>query len=266
MRLYVHIMLNAIQSGTTYRFHTFVSTINRFIGLLVQVSLWIALYKGADALHLAITQVSLRDMITYAVFSTSIGLVVSNGNIYALSNRIQTGEIVTNLIRPIGIFRSLLFETAGSKVFTLLFEIVPLLVLAGLFYPVSMPSLIHAAAFGFACTGGFMVYFLLTFIVGLSSFWYLRIFHLDFMLGHMINFFSGAIIPLWFFPKALYNWTSWLPFDLIYYRPLTILLGKADATEIRWILTKDMIWLALLAAVAVTAWMFGRKKLVVQGG
>lgn len=266
MRLYVHIMLNAVQSGTTYRFHTFVSTVNRFIGLLVQVSLWIALYKGADALHLTITQVSLQEMITYAVYSTSISLAVSNGNIYALSDRIQTGHIVTNLIRPIGIFRSMLFETAGAKIFTFLFEIIPLLVLAGLFYPVSMPSLLHATAFGLACAGGFMVYFLLTFIVGLSSFWYLRIFHLDFMLAHLINFFSGAIIPLWFFPKALYDWTSWLPFDLIYYRPLTILLGKADAEEIGWILAKDLIWLALLAAIAVMAWLFGRKKLVIQGG
>lgn len=266
MRLYAHIMLNAIQSGTTYRFHTFVSTINRFIGLLVQVSLWIALYKGADALHLTINQVSLQEMITYAVYSTSIGLVVSNGNIYALSDRIQTGHIVTNLIRPIGIFRSMLFETAGTKVFTLLFEIIPVLVLAGLFFPVSMPGLLHSAVFGLAFTGGFMIYFLLTFIVGLSSFWYLRIFHLDFMLGHLINFFSGAIVPLWFFPKGLYDWISWLPFDLIYYRPLTILLGKADSAEIGWVLAKDLIWLALLAAIAVTVWLLGRKKLVVQGG
>jgi ABC-2 type transport system permease protein len=65
---------------------------------------------------------------------------------------------------------------------------------------------------------------------------------------------------------VLKEWTSWLPFELIYYRPLTILLGKATAAENGWTLTKDLIWLVLLSAMATTAWLFGRKKLVVQGG
>ncbi|OXS52967.1 hypothetical protein B1A99_31955 [Cohnella sp. CIP 111063] len=266
MRLYCQIMLNAVQSGTTYRFHTFITTANRLVALLVQFFLWTALYAGASALSVPITQVSLDEMITYAVFSTMISMIVANENIETLSQKIQTGNIVTYLIRPIGLFRSLLFETLGTKAFAALFEIIPILVVGYLFFSPAELPLSHLLRFLIALFNGFMVYFLLTFLVGMSSFWYLRIFHLSFVLTHLINFFSGIVIPIWFFPKALYAVTSWLPFDLIYYHPLAILLGKADESQNLFAFAKGAAWIAVLAAASAIAWMAAKRKVVVQGG
>lgn len=200
MRLYWQIMLNAIHSNTTYRFHTFVSTLSRMVSVFVQMSLWTALYKGADTLHIPIKQATLHEMWLYTIIGTLISLLVSNNNAYSISDKIQTGNIEINIIRPIGLFRSLLFETLGSKVTTLFMEITPILILGLWVFSISFP--LGWTLFWFLITllNGFVVFFLLTYLVGLCSFWYIRIFHLEFMLSHIINFFSGMMIPLWFFP------------------------------------------------------------------
>jgi ABC-2 type transport system permease protein len=266
MKLYWQIMLNAIQSNTTYRFHTFISTLSRIVSVFVQISLWTALYKGAEALQISIPQATLHDMWMYTIFGTLISLLVSNNNIYSISDKIQTGNIEMNIIRPIGLFRTLLFETMGSKVFTILMEIIPILVLGLFVFPISFP--LGWTVFWFLVTllNGFIVFFLLTYLVGLCSFWYIRIFHLEFMLNHIINFFSGMMIPLWFFPKALFTFTSFLPFKLIYFSPLSIVLGKTNDTGIGQTLLQGYAWIILLAGAIVIIWHMGKKRLIIQGG
>lgn len=266
MRVYGKLMLNAVQSSTAYRFHTFVTTLQRLIGIFVQMALWTALYHGAESLHLEIAQASLQQMWIYVVYSSLIGMAVSNGNIYSLSDKIQTGDIVSTLIRPIGLFRSLLFETLGSKAFAILFEVIPVLIVSHVAFGLPLPETKAIPAFALTMAVGFTVFFLITFIVGMSSFWYIRTFHLEFMLSHLMNFFSGVMIPLWFFPHGLRAVMEWLPFDLIYFTPLSVLLGKAGDAEIGAMLARGCVWIALLAAIAVMVWQIGKRKLVIQGG
>jgi ABC-2 type transport system permease protein len=266
MRLYWQIMLNAIQSTTTYRFHTFISTLSRIVSVFVQISLWTALYKGAEALHISIKQATLHDMWLYTIMGTLISLLVSNTNVYSISDKIQTGNIEINIIRPIGLFRTLLFETIGSKVTVLLMEITPILVLGLWVFSISISFDWTLLWFFITLLNGFMVFFLLTYLAGLCSFWYIRIFHLEFMLNHIINFFSGMMIPLWFFPNALLAITSYLPFKLIYYSPLSIVLGKTNGTEIGQTLLQGYAWIILLAGAVVFVWHKGKKKLIIQGG
>lgn len=266
MNVYYKLMLNAVQSSTAYRFHTFVTTFQRLIGIFVQISLWTALYKGAQSFQIEITQASLQEMWMYVVYSSLLGMIVINGNIYSLSDKIQTGHIVTTLIRPIGLFRSLLFETLGSKVFMILFEIIPVLIVSHFVFGLPLPQIETIPVFMIMIIVAFTTFFLMTFIVGMSSFWYIRTFHLEFMLNHVMNFFSGLLIPLWFFPRELRAVMEWLPFDLVYYAPLSVLLGKAKYAEIGVMLAKGCVWIALLAAAAVMVWHLGKRKLVIQGG
>lgn len=267
MNVYYKLMLNVVQSSTAYRFHTFVTTLQRLIGIFVQICLWTALYKGAQSLHIEIPQASLVEMWVYVVYSSLIGMMVSNGNIHSLSDKIQSGHIVTTLIRPIGLFRSLLFETLGSKVFMILFEITPVLIVSHLMFGLPLPTLNMIPIFAVMMVIAFTVFFLMTFIVGMSSFWYLRTFHLEFVLNHVMNFFSGIMIPIWFFPHELRAVIEWLPFDLVYFAPLSVWLGKTEeGMGIGAMLAKGCVWIALLSIAAVVVWNLGKRKLVIQGG
>lgn len=266
MRLYLHIMLNAMQTTTTYRFHTFISTINRVIGIFVQVSLWTALYKGASVMDIDIPHASLQQMLVYILFSSIVAICVANQNIYTLSEKIQTGDIVINFVRPIGLFRSMLFECMGNRSVGILFEIVPILLLGLFILQIPVPDMITLLQFFLALINGFLVCFLLTYLVGLCSFWYIRTFHLDFIVNSVVNLLSGVMIPLWFFPKIFRDISTYLPFDLIYFHPISIIVQQPTGGMFGWILLKGYIWIVLLALAILLVWRKGRNKLIIQGG
>jgi ABC-2 type transport system permease protein len=263
--LYWKIMLNAVQSNTAYRFHTMVTTFNRVLNVLVNASLWTALYAGIDLLSPQ-TDIPLSQMITYVIISTFISIVVSNGIIWSIAHKVHSGEIAIYLIRPVGLFRATLFEQLGGKLFTILFEAVPVLVIGMVALSLSIPDFAHILLFLLSLVHAYVIYFLLTYLVSLLSFWYLRIFHLEFMLGHIINFFSGIFVPLWFFPDALRNIASLLPFELIYFAPIRIFLEQTESGDIVNMFAKTYLWIALLAGLNIWVYRQGVKKLVIQGG
>ncbi len=263
--LYWKIMFNSVQSNTAYRFHSFVSTFNRILNVIVNVSLWTALYAGVNLVSSEVN-ISLEDMITYAILSTFVTILIQNGNIGSISSKVQSGEIAIYMIRPIGLFRALLFEEVGRKIFVVIFEALPVLIFGSFIFGVHFPDTIHLLLFVLTLLHAFLIYFMITFILGLLSFWYIRVFHLEFMLNHVMNFFSGVFIPLWFFPDILVTVSSVLPFELIYFGPMTIFLEQASMSEIGTMLIKTYIWIGLIAALCMFIHRKAIRMLVVQGG
>ncbi|MFC5404232.1 ABC transporter permease [Cohnella soli] len=265
MILYWKIMLNALQSSTFYRFNTFFTSCNKILNLLVQVSLWTALYHG-NYISGETEGISLDQMLVYVTLSTIISIIVQNNNIGILSSKVSTGEIAINLIRPIGLFRATLFEQLGSKLFVFIFEALPLLLIGTLLLNMNVPDYRYLFIFIVFLILSFMVFFLMTYLLGLLSFWYLRVFHLDFMLSNLITFFSGAWIPIWFFPHTLQKATMLLPFELIYFTPIRTCMGEIDFVDIKFVFMKYFVYIVLLSLLNVGVWRLGIKKLVIQGG
>jgi ABC-type uncharacterized transport system permease subunit len=96
-------------------------------------------------------------MMLYTLFSTAISLAVANENIHKLSSLIHSGQIVTNLIRPIGLFRSILFETLGKKALAIVVEVAPILLLGYLQFDVPLPHWHSVLLFSPAFATGFLV-------------------------------------------------------------------------------------------------------------
>src|SRR6185436_4423303 len=108
--------------------------------------------------------------------------------------------------------------------------------------------------------------FLLAYLLGVTGFWYLEVWHLDRFLGDLVRLLSGAWIPLWFFPVFLLQVSAFLPFRLIYFAPLSIYLEKQSlATAISWI-GQQVFWIFLLIVLEQLIWKRAVRKLVVQGG
>lgn len=112
----------------------------------------------------------------------------------------------------------------------------------------------------------FMIYYLITYSLGLLGFWYFRVFHLDFVLDSTIRFFSGSLIPLWFFPEFLQNVSSYLPFELIYFIPISVFLEQLALSEVPFVLLRYFVYMIAFSFLIVGIWRLGVKKLVIQGG
>jgi ABC-2 type transport system permease protein len=77
---------------------------------------------------------------------------------------------------------------------------------------------------------------------------------------------GGAIIPLWFFPDVLKNVSKFLPFTLLYQFPQSVFINKISNAELNFYLISSIVWIFILFYLSYALWLYGKKKLVIQGG
>jgi len=266
LRLYFAFLANEFQTNLAYKSDVFLKMLGRVMGLFVQAALWTALYHNTVSAETNMGQIGLNDMINYVVLSTCISIMVNNNTIFQIGDKIRSGDIGLQLMKPVSLQTAMLFQAMGINASRLVFELVPLVAVAAIFYPLELPPVQVLPLFLIALANGFVINFLLAYTLGLVGFWYINIYHLSRLLTDVIKVFSGAWIPLWFFPQILTDLSEWLPFRLIYFSPITIYLGKTDAFDSLMIILQQFMWIGILVLVAKFVWHRGISKLVIQGG
>ena len=266
IRVYIEFMKNTLQSNMAYKFNTFLRLFSKILFLFIQIAIWRALFKGTTEVSTNAGFVTLSEMITYVIVSSLMSVIISSNTIGRINQKIRSGELSIDLIRPIRFLTYIFSETVGNMSFRIMFEIMPLLILSTSFWSISYPSFYNSLLFSVALVNGMLLYFLLTYVIGLLAFWYLNIWQLDRLLGDLIRLFSGSFIPLWFFPKVLLKISNVLPFRLIYFTPLSIYLGKIEYTESVELILQQWLWIIILFITQRIVWKKGIRKLVIQGG
>lgn len=266
MRLYREIMTRAFQSHTAYRMDTFMHLVASLFSIVIQTTIWRALYDGGGTMASSVGNVSLSEMLTYAVVGSCVSLLVGNGIIGRLSNKIQSGEIAMDLIKPIHLSRYLFAESAGSTLFRLAFELAPVAVFGALVYGLIAPGASDAAMFALIVCNSIALYYLMNFICGLFAFWYVISWHTQSIFGIVMSLCSGSLLPLWFYPDAVAKLFGFLPFQLVYYAPISVFLGRRTFPEELGIVGLQALWIALLLLVMRWMWKKAVRKLVIQGG
>ena len=112
----------------------------------------------------------------------------------------------------------------------------------------------------------FFISFLFSFIMGTSVIWLKNSFFLDNLRSLVLRLFSGAIVPLWFFPGWLNRASDFLPFRYIVFEPISILLGKTPMEQIPGVLLMQVLWIGLLFGMMSFIWAMGRRHIMIQGG
>lgn len=82
----------------------------------------------------------------------------------------------------------------------------------------------------------------------------------------LVEFFSGAVIPLPFLPEKLYRIVSFFPFASMQNVPLQIFGGNLSDTEILEMAGLQLFWLVILVLVGKLMAGIAMKRIVVQGG
>ena len=82
----------------------------------------------------------------------------------------------------------------------------------------------------------------------------------------VINFFSGQLIPIDFFPAALKNALDYLPFSGMSYTPVMIYLGKYSTNQIIFSIGVQVVWIGILYILYKILWAKAIKRVTVLGG
>jgi len=263
MRLYYEIALRSFRRATTYRSAYIAGALtNAFFGAL-RSFVYIAIYGAGGS----VAGFSLNDAISYSwvmqsLISIGAGWVIARG----LMESIKTGDVVTDLARPWNFYGYWLSQSVGECGFNLLVRGSLTYLIGALYFRTHIPTPTQALSFAVSITLALVLSFAFSFIVNLSAFWLIDNNGVVMIANIMLNFFSGFLIPIAFFPPALATIARLLPFQAISGLPAQILLGQLTGLALIQALLLQLFWCVTLVSAGLLLLRVAVRKVVIQGG
>ena len=262
MRTYVEFALKKFQNKMAYRMEFFMGILNTVITIVVYLCIYKALYGERQSV----------DGITFTMVATHfvISLGLSGAfeyNEFFLQDKVNDGSITNEFLKPVNFTFRLLAENIGEGLFKVIFNFAPAVIIT-LFYTKLCPpaSALNLAVMIVSVIFGYMILWLISFIVQTWSFWLFNIWGIMTIKNVVVKILSGSLLPLWFMPEGIRKVIEYTPFESIYFTPVQIYLGEISEAEVLQKLIIQIVWIGILWIIAGLFWNKGTKKLVVQGG
>jgi len=227
--------------------------------------LWNTLYDRQPQIF----TISREQMLSYGMLAMLMDTVFFATNLvrHYIMGQVRTGAIQMDLLRPLNFMFHLLARNLGQMAFSLLTLGLPGFLAGNLLLGLRPPSsLVDGLLFLFSLASAYLVAFALNFLVGMVSVYTLNIRRIGWLYYALMRFFSGQLVPLWFFPPFLAVLASLLPFRGIIGIPLSIYIGKLPLDEALGALGLQALWAAALLAACQLTWSRAHTRLTVQGG
>jgi ABC-2 type transport system permease protein len=262
VRLFAEIARAGFRRYATYRAATAAGVFTNTVFGFIQAYVLLAVY----AVRTDVGGFDATDAMTYVFVAQGLLAPVDAfaATIEEISDRIRTGDIVTDLYRPVGFLPYWLALDVGRAVFQIVARGIPPFLGGALVFDLRLPSGPGAwAAFAVAAGLAVVISFALRMITALSGFWVLDARGQANVLVILLLFFSGFLVPVNFFPGWLETLSRLLPFAAIVQSPIEIWLGKADVAAT---LGVQLLWAVAMLAAARAVVAAATRQVVVHGG
>lgn len=230
-----------LHNGLQYKINGFIYTIFDIIPPLISMFFW---NKAFDTQTLVNGQTQ-NQLTTYFLLSAVISSLLIPHPEYELSQQINQGVFSRNLIKPIPIYRYWLWNELSYKWIRFIFTLPSFFVLVWIGFhltgqplPLSL-SLLQLPLF----ISMFLVIFNIKFITGLAAVWFTEIRWIIGITELIGLLFSGAILPLDFFPQWYIRLSQFLPFQFFAYIPIKLVQGQIIGTQLTLTIISLVIWL-----------------------
>lgn len=206
---------------SAYRTHSMVSIFVGPVYFIVQYFIWSAVYAG----HTSLNGIKLPQMLTYFGVTTLIGYLTMDFADWNLQMLVRTGKFLTLALRPLHHRFFALSQKIGHRILGFLFEFLPCLLIFIFIFKVNMRP-VNLGWTVLSILLAFLMNFYLNYIIGMTAFWLVQSSSIRSVFLMLQSIFSGALIPLVFFPVPLQKLLFFLPFQYISYVPAMIFTGQ----------------------------------------
>ncbi|MUT64910.1 ABC-2 family transporter protein [Paenibacillus sp. NEAU-GSW1] len=262
MNAYVHFAKKSFRRKAVYRLEYFLGLFNAVLMLFIGVAIWSALYHNDEM----IDGVSKSQMITYAVLGMIMRTMLSM-NEFLIDGKIRSGEIASDLLKPLYFPRYIFSIVLGEVGFNLWTKVLPVVVLSFLVFHLDLPSsVLDASLFVLSLILAYLTLYYLNFLFWMLSFWIHHTWSMVTIKNAILLLLSGATIPLWFLPGPIQSILGVLPFQNIYFTPLSIYLGQTSAGEAIFIFVQEIVWIFGMYLIGRILWKRAQKRLIIHGG
>jgi ABC-2 type transport system permease protein len=265
LRKYLKISKMSWQRNLAYRLNFVMWRLRTLILRLGSFFFWFAVYRFNDQVGIY----SESMMLTYILLSSVLHSLVLASQSFHIAQDIATGRLNYRLIRPLSYLKSMLALDLGDKLSNLFFLIFELLFIFLLFRP---PFFIQTQPFYlFAFLAivvlALFIYFYLSLLVSLITFWYPEDYGWPARFLFMVinQFLSGGVMPLDILPSFLFNILRFLPPSFFIFFPLKVYLGNIAPKEVFQGILLMFFWLLVLKFVSQFTWRKGLKNYTAVG-
>jgi ABC-2 type transport system permease protein len=229
---------------------------------LVSPIIYLAVWTSIANSKGNVSGLTANDFVTYYMTLLIVDQITSNIVIYSFGYKIQDGTLSAELIRPIHpMLTNALVNNIAFKMLTILGFIPVWTVLFFLYKPdfsnVSIYGVLLAIP---AMMMGFLVGFLLSATVTSLAFWTTRVYSIHEFYYALILLFSGQFVPLTLMPKLIQEIAQYLPFQLLIYFPIQLILGNLSQEQILRGFASGAIWLSIAIVLFNMVWRGGVKR------
>ncbi|MBS4101274.1 ABC transporter permease [Tsukamurella paurometabola] len=265
LRPYVRLTVAGFRQQSTYLGAAAAGVFTNAVFGFIKMAILLATLAGAGGVAGGYTP---ELMVSYIFLSqgmlTAIGAFGGDG---ALAERIRTGDIAVDFLRPVNVQFATLATVLGGAVYSLIPRAVPLAAIGAatsmmawagepVAYPLALVSVLLSIVLAQA----------LLYCVQVLGFWVVDTRGIQMFYVVAGTFLMGMFVPVGLFPGWLARAAEFTPFAWILMPPCDILSGRIDAAAGATAVAAQAAWTAAVLAVGALLTAAGRRRLEVQGG
>jgi ABC-2 type transport system permease protein len=263
MKKYITLAKLSMQAAVAYRGSFIISMLGNIFLVVSTFYLWKAIYSG----RMDLSGFSWEEMKTYlfiAFVSNSLMSFYSEGRV---GGRIRTGEVATDLLKPLDFQTARFAEILGISLFEGGITVIMAGAIAVVFSGVMLPSdVLTWALFLVSMLLSTVVKFGVVYLFGLCCFWTDSVYGISLARTAVTNLLSGALVPIVFFPDWLQSLSLYLPFQAIVHIPSSIFLGRATGAELLQMIGIQLLWGIALWWIGKLLWRAAVRQVTIYGG
>jgi ABC-2 type transport system permease protein len=185
-----------------------------------------------------------------------------------LADRIRSGDVIVEMLRPMALVWQLLAGDLGRATYALLTRFVAPIAIGALVFDLYVPRRLTTYIL-FACSVGLatVVSFGCRFLVNAAAYWLLDARGPQIAWTLCSGVLGGLYFPIWFLPgHGAVAVIAATPFPSIIQLPLDVLVERGDVIEQLTLIGVQAAWAIVMLATCLAVQRRGERKLVVQGG
>ena len=263
--MYLALARMAFQRQLTYRAATFAGLLTNVFFGAIRAAVLVALFNARGDTQVA--GYTLPAAITYTGLTQALIGYIALWGWWDVVRNIRTGDVATDLSRPLDFFAYWCAQDAGRALAQMLLRGVPMMLIYALVYPVVWPPTAwHWLALIVSLIFSWLLSFAWRFLYSLAAFWTQDAIGFGRFAIFAATFLSGFIMPLAFMPEWMITLMRLTPFPATVNTPIEIYLGITPLAALPFALIEQFTWVIMLIALARLTLAAGVKKLVIQGG
>jgi ABC-2 type transport system permease protein len=263
VRVYWEVAKRGYGRYATYRAATVAGVLTNTVFGLIRAYILLAVFRQRGT----IGSFDATDAVTFTFVSQGLLMPMGAFGRREIAERIRTGDVVSDLYRPMDFQGYWLAHDTGRSLFQLLARGIPPVLLGALVFHLRLPAAPTTwLAFGTVLALGLLISFGLQFIVSLTGFWLIDDRGPNQLATSVQFFLSGMLLPIVIFPHWLGTIARSSPFAFLVELPVEVLLGKHPGVQVVPVVALGLTWTVVLFAAGRLMLAAATRKVVVQGG